>query len=378
MRLFEYEAKEIFRKFGISVPNGAIAGSPDEVDFAVGKVGLPVAIKAQTLVGGRGKAGGIKFADSLEEAIQKTKELMSQRIMGHRVRRALIEEKLDIRHEYYLGVTINQLSGKPILMFSTEGGIDVETIAEERPETLISRHVNLSRGLFQFEARDMCQKLGLDGALLLKVSSILHQLYSVFDQYDAIVAEINPLVVTNEDAIYAVDAVLEIDDNSLFRHPDIKLDLSGRVEDEMKREAIQQGLSYVRLEGDIGVIGSGAGLTMATIDLIKDFRGEPANFLETGGGITEELMEGAVKVMLGDRRLRALLINLYGGINPMPEAAKGIVKAFEKLRPKIPILVKLVGNQQEEAWSILESASIPVVKEIQTEVAVRKLMSMLG
>jgi len=150
------------------------------------------------------------------------------------------------------------------------------------------------------------------------------------------------------------------------------------VEDEMKREAIQQGLSYVRLEGDIGVIGSGAGLTMATIDLIKDFRGEPANFLETGGGITEELMEGAVKVMLGDRRLRALLINLYGGINPMPEAAKGIVKAFEKLRPKIPILVKLVGNQQEEAWSILESASIPVVKEIQTEVAVRKLMSMLG
>ena len=378
MRLFEHEAKEIFRGFGIPVPNGVIAGSLDEIDLAVGRVGLPVAIKAQVLVGGRGKAGGIKFADSLEEAVEKAKELMSEKIRGHRVRRVLIEEKLDIRHEYYLGVTIDQLSGKPVVMFSTEGGVDVETIAEERPEALISKHVSLSRGLFQFEARDICQQLGLNGAFLLKVSSILHRLYSVFDQYDAMIAEINPLVVTNEDKIYAVDAVLEIDDNSLFRHSDIKLDLSRRVEDEIKREATKRGLSYVKLKGDIGVIGSGAGLTMTTIDLIKDFGGEPANFLETGGGITEQLMEGAVELMLRDKRLRALLINLYGGINPMPAAAKGIVRAYERLRPKMPILVKLVGNQQEEAWSILESAGIPVVKEIQTEVAVRKLMSMLG
>jgi len=378
MRLFEYEAKEIFRRFGILVPNGAIAGSPDEVDSAVRKVGLPVAIKAQVLVGGRGKAGGIKFADSLEEAVEKAKELMSEKTMGHRVRRILIEEKLDIRHEYYLGVTIDQLSGKPVVMLSKEGGVDVETITKERPEALISKHVSLSRGLFQFEARDICQQLGLDGAFLLKVSSILHRLYSVFDQYDAMIAEINPLVETNEDKIYAVDAMLEVDDNSLFRHSDIKLDLSRRVEDEIKREATKRRLSYVKLKGDIGVIGSGAGLTMTTIDLIKDFGGEPANFLETGGAITEQLMERAVELMLRDKRLRALLINLYGGINPMPAAAKGIVRAYERLRPKIPILVKLVGNQQEEAWSRLESAGIPVVKEIQTEVAVKKLMSTLG
>jgi len=378
MRLFEYEAKEIFRRFGIPVPNGAITGSPDEVDSAVRKVGLPVTIKAQVLVGGRGKAGGIKFADSLEEAVEKAKELMSEKIMGHRVRRILIEEKLDIRHEYYLGVTIDQLSGRPVVMLSKEGGVDVETITKERPEALISKHVSLSRGLFQFEARDICQQLGLDGAFLLKVSSILHRLYSVFDQYDAMIAEINPLVETNEDKIYAVDAMLEVDDNSLFRHSDIKLDLSRRVEDEIKREATKRRLSYVKLKGDIGVIGSGAGLTMTTIDLIKDFGGEPANFLETGGAITEQLMERAVELMLRDKRLRALLINLYGGINPMPAAAKGIVRAYERLRPKIPILVKLVGNQQEEAWSILESAGIPVVKEIQTEVAVKKLMSLLG
>jgi len=378
MRLFEYEAKEIFRKFGIPVPNGAIAGSPDEVDLAVGKVSLPVAIKAQVLVGGRGKAGGIKFADSLEEAAEKAKELMSEKIKGHKVRKVLIEEKLDIKHEYYLGVTIDQLSGKPVVMFSTEGGVDVETIAEERPESLVSKYVSSSRGFFQFEALDICQKLGLSGTLLLKASSILHRLYGVFDQYDALIAEINPLVVTNDDKIYAVDAVLEIDDNSLFRHSDIKLDLSERVEDEIKREAIQKGLSYVKLDGDIGVIGSGAGLTMTTIDLIKDFGGKPANFLETGGAITEQLMEGAVELVLKDRRLRALLINLYGGINPMPDAAKGIVKAYEKLRPKTPILVKVIGNQQEKAWSILESAGILVVKEIQTEVAVKKLMNMLG
>jgi len=378
MRLFEYEAKEIFRRFDIPVPNGAIASSPDEVNLAVGKVGLPVAIKAQVLVGGRGKAGGIKSADSLEEAVERVEELMSKKIRGHVVRRVLIEEKLDVKHEYYLGVTIDQLSGKPVVMFSTEGGVDIETIVEKKPESLASKKVSVSRGLFQFEARDICQQLGLHGSLLLKASNILHSLYNVFNQYDAMIAEINPLIVTKEDKIYAVGAVLEIDDNALFRHRGIKLNLSERVEDEIKREAIQQGLSYVKLDGDIGVIGSGAGLAMTTIDLIKDFGGKPANFLETGGGITEQLMEGAVELVLKDRRLRALVINLYGGINPMPAAAKGIVKAYEKLRPKIPILVKVIGNQQEEAWGMLESAGIPVVKEIQTEVAVRKLMNILG
>lgn len=378
MRFFEYEAKEIFRKFGIPVPNGATAGSTDEVNLAVGKVGLPVAIKAQVLVGGRGKAGGIKFASSLEDAVEEANLLMSEPIRGHRVKRVLIEEKLDVKHEYYFGVIIDQLSGAPTIMLSTEGGVDVETLAGDRPETFVSRRVSSSRGLFQFEAREMCRQLEMYGSLLLKSSDILYLLYSAFSKYDALIAEINPLVVTTQDEIYAVGSVLESDDNSLFRHSDIRLDLSRRLEDDIKREAVEQGLSYVRLDGDIGVIGSGAGLTMATIDLIKDFGGNPANFLETGGGITEQLMERAVELVLKDGRLRALLINLYGGINPMPAAAKGIVKAFERLRPKIPILVKVVGNQQEEAWNILENARISVVKEIQTEVAVKKLMSMLG
>ncbi|MDH5266077.1 MAG: ADP-forming succinate--CoA ligase subunit beta [Candidatus Bathyarchaeota archaeon] len=378
MRLFEYEAKEIFKKFGIPVPKGLVVRSAKEAASAAKQIRLPVAVKAQILVGGRGNAGGIKFTSDLDEVIAETKKLINRRIKGRKVKMVLIEEKLDIQNEYYMGVTIDQLSGKPILMFSTEGGVDVETIAKKKPEMLISKKISVSRGFFQFEARDMCMQLGLKGSTLLKVGSILHKLYEVFIGYDAMIAEINPLIITSNGEPYAVDAKLEVDDNALFRQPNLELNLSTRYEDKIKIEAIKHGLSYVRLDGDIGVIGSGAGLTMATIDLITDFGGKPANFLETGGGITEELMTKAVELVLKDRRLKGLLINLYGGINPMPSAAKGIVKAYEKLKPKIPVLVKLVGNQQEEAWNILGNYAIPIAKKIQTEKAVEKLMNLLG
>lgn len=378
MRLFEYEAKEIFEEFGIPVPNGLTVRTPDDVASAIKKLGLPTVIKAQVLVGGRGKAGGIKFAGSIDEAVVETRKLMNEKIKEHKAKSILIEEKLTAKDEYYLGVTIDQLSGKPIVMFSTKGGVDIETITKENPETLVSKETNFTHGFFQFEARNMCRQLGLTGSTLLKVSDILNKLYVVFIRYDAIIAEINPLLITNERKVYAVGAVLEVDDNSLFRHPDLRLNLNTRFEDEMKIEAVKRGLSYVKLDGDIGVIGSGAGLTMATIDLIKDFGGRPANFLETGGGITKDLMAGAVELVLKDKRLRALLINLYGGINPMPSAARGIVESYEKLKPKVPILVKLIGNQQEEAWDILESVGIPVVKDIQTEKAIEKLMKLLG
>ncbi len=378
MRLFEYEAKRIFKTFDIPVPLGIVANSSKKVESAVRKFGFPVAIKAQVLVGGRGKAGGIKFANNLTDAMKQTEGLMDGKIRGENVKRVLVEKKLEVQKEYYLAVTIDQLSGQPVVMFSTEGGVDVETLSKDRPELLISRNVDLRRGLFRFEATDICRQSNLSGALLLKVSNVLYQLYGVFSRYDAIIAEINPLVTTREGDVFAVGAVLEIDDNSLFRHQEISIHLNERVKDKVKREANKRGLTYVRLDGNIGVIGSGAGLTMTTIDLIKDFGMEPANFLETGGGITAELMEGAVEVVLGDKRLKALIINLYGGINPMPEAARGIVRAYDKLRPSIPILVKLIGNQQEEACSLLERAGIPVVKEIQTEVAVEKLKSLLG
>jgi succinyl-CoA synthetase beta subunit len=378
MKLFEYEAKNIFKDFGIPVPRGLIAKCSSDVISIIEKVGLPAVIKAQVPASGRGKAGGVKLVNGLEEAIAETEKIMGMTIKGCQINSVLIEGKVDIKAEYYLGITIDQIFGKPLVMFSTEGGIEVEAIVKEKPEKLVSKKVNISRGFFPFEARELCKSLGLKGPILLKVSDILYRLYNIFTRYDAITVEINPLAITGNNEVCAIGATMEIDDNALFRQPDVKLDIDVRFDDEIKKDAVRRGLSYVKLEGDIGIIGSGAGLTMATIDIIKDFGGKPANFLETGGGITKELMAGAVELMLKDKRLKALFINLYGGINPMPSAAEGIVEAYERLKPKIPIFVKLLGNQQEEAWDILEKAGIPVIKEIQTERAVEKMLASLG
>lgn len=377
MRLLEYEAKEVFRNFGIPVPKGAVIKSPAKTASAVEKVGLPLVIKAQVPVGGRGKAGGIKSANSFEEAIKKVETLLNSNLKGHTVRSVLLEEKLKIAKEYYLGVTVDQSAGKPVVMFSTEGGVDIEEIAKNKPEALVSKKVSLSRGFYEFEARALCKKLGLEGPLLVKVGEILRKLYEIFVKYDAIIAEINPLVVTENGETFAADAKIEVDDDALYRLTSLRIKPEERVEDPLKAEAIKVGVTYVRLDGDIGVIGSGAGLTMATIDIINDFGGKAANFLETGGGINEQLMYGAVKLLAQDKRLKALFINLYGGINPMVQAANGIVKAYKELKPDIPILVKLVGNEQEKAWEILESAGIPVIKSIRTEDAIEKLMNII-
>ncbi|MEM1589210.1 MAG: ADP-forming succinate--CoA ligase subunit beta [Candidatus Bathyarchaeia archaeon] len=377
MRLLEYEAKEIFKNFGIPVPKGTVVKSPAEAASAIEKVGLPLVVKAQVPVGGRGKAGGIKSADSFEEAVKKVETLLNTNLKGYTVRSVLLEEKLKIAKEYYLGVTIDQSAGKPVVMFSTEGGVDIEEIAKDKPETLVSKKVSLSRGFYEFEARAMCKKLGLKGPLLVKISDILYKLYEIFVKYDAIIAEINPLVVTENGEAFAADAKIEIDDDALYRQTSLHIKPEERVEDPLRAEAIKIGVTYVRLDGDIGIIGSGAGLTMATIDIINDFGGNAANFLETGGGINEQLMYDAVKLLARDKRLKALFINLYGGINPMVQAANGIAKAYKELKLNIPILVKLVGNEQEKAWEILENVGIPVIKSIQTEDAIEKLMKIL-
>jgi succinyl-CoA synthetase beta subunit len=377
MKLFEYEAKELFRAFGIPTPRGVVVESPDDVRSAIEEIGLPVAIKAQVLVGGRGKEGGIRFADTIDEARIQTKFLLSQRIKGQKPTSVLIEAKVVRRNEYYVAMAIDQASGKLLAMFSTEGGVEIETTAKERPDVVVSERVSLSRGLFQFDIIRMIRELGLRDQILLKVSNIFHRLYELFIKYDGILAEINPLVITETGDACAVGAVFDIDNNSLFRHPDIRINLDARYEDETTKEMAKRGLSYVRLEGDIGVMGSGAGLTMATIDLIREAGCRSADFLETGGGITEQLMADALELLLRDKRLRAVFINLYGGINPMPEAARGIVKTWETHRLKIPLLVKLIGNGQVEAWEVLETARISVAKKIQTEEAVDTLVRMI-
>lgn len=328
-------------------------------------------------MGGRGKAGGIRFAKSLDEAVKEAETLLNNKLKGHTVKSVLLEEKLNIKKEYYVGVTINRPTGKLVIMFSTEGGMDIEEIAKEKPEALISRKISISRGFYEFEARNMCKQLGLEGALLTRVSGILRKLYDVFVKYDALTAEINPLVVTENEEVYAADAKIEIDDDALYRQTSLNIKPEERIEDPLMAEATKIGVTYVKLDGDIGIIGSGAGLTMATIDIINDFGGKAANFLETGGSISEQLMYNSVKLLLQDKRLKALFINLYGGINPMVQAANGIAKAYKELKVTMPVLVKLIGNEQEKAWEILESAGIPVVKSIQTEEAVAKLMEMI-
>jgi len=376
MRLQEYEAKKLFRNYGIPVPEGKVAFSSHEAIEAAMDVGLPVIIKAQVLVGGRGKAGGIQIAQSLEEAEKMSSEILEIDIKGYKVDGVLIEKKLNIEKELYLGVTIEGSAGKPIVIVSSEGGVDIEEIARVYPQKIFSIQVDVSKGLRSYEARDLVKKLGFNGEKLLRVSNILYKLGNLSKDYDALIAEINPLIMTEEGALFAADAVLQVDDSSLFRHPELQAKAMERIPDELEREAKKLGVTYVNLDGDIGLICSGAGLGMATMDMIRK-KAKPANFLETGGRMTKELMAGALRVVMKKKNIKAIFINVYGGINPIHEGAKGIVEVIKEDKIKIPIVAKALGNRQEETWDILEKGGIKVVKESRTSKAVGELFKLL-
>lgn len=377
MRLQEYEAKQLFKSYNIPVAPGKVAFSSEEAVEIAKEIGLPVAIKAQVLVGGRGKAGGIRFAENLEKVEEVSKDILRMDIKGCRVEGVLVERKLNIERELYLGATIEGLAGAPVFLASPEGGVDVEEIAREHPEKLFSCQGEVFGGLYSYEARDLVMRLGLKGAKLLKVSSILYRLANLSKDYDALIAEINPLVVTGEGSIFAADAVLQIDDSSLFRHPELQAKALDRIPDELEREAKKIGVTYVNLDGDIGLICSGAGLGMATMDMIRK-KARPANFLETGGGMTKELMAGALRVVMRKKNIRAAFINIYGGINPIHEGAKGIVQVIKEDNIKVPIVAKALGNRQEETWDILEEGGVKVVKTSRTDRAVEELFKLLG
>ena len=377
MRLHEYEAKEIFRSYGIPKPNGNAVKTAEEAVKKAVEIGFPVVIKAQVLVGGRGLAGGIKFADNAEEVRNKAEEMLNADIKGYRADEILIEKKLDIKAEFYLGITIDGTAGCPIVMVSSEGGVAVEETAAQHPERISSVHADVFLGLHSYQTCRLAKSLGLQGKEVFAVADILSQLYKVFEGYDALIAEINPLVMTKNGSLFAVDAVLEIDDSALYKYPALKEKALNRIPDELEREAKEIGVSYVSLDGDIGVICSGAGLGMASIDMIKS-QGKPANFLETGGGITKELMAGALRLVLKKPGIRAVFINLYGGINPIHEGAKGVVEVIREDSVTIPIVAKAYGNFQEETWATLESAGVKVVKHTQTGKAVQELFKTLS
>ena len=376
MRLHEYEAKEIFADYGIPTPDGGYAKTSEEAVKKATEVGLPVVIKSQVLVGGRGLVGGIKFAESAEDVQREAEAVLDTTIKGYQPDGILIEKKLGIKTELYLGITIDGIAGCPIVMVSSEGGVAVEETAAKSPEKIASIHINIFVGLQSYQARKLAKALGLSGKELSQVADILLKLYKVFEDYDALIAEINPLVVTNDGFIYAADAVLEIDDSALYKHPEFQDKALLRIQDELERESKEIGVSYVSLDGDIGLICSGAGLGMASIDMIKS-QGEPANFLETGGGITQQLMNRALRLVLKKSGVRAVFINLYGGINPIHEGAKGIAEVIREDDVTIPIIAKAYGNFQEETWATLASAGVKVVKHTQTGKAVEELFRVI-
>ena len=376
MRLHEHEAARLFQQAGVPVPPFAVARTADDAVATLDKVGLPVVIKAQVLVGSRGKHGGIVLADTAEAVHDKTAALLKAAVRGLPVESVMVAKKVSIARELYVGVTVDAAAGAITVILGTAGGIDVETVAREKPEALFRKTVVPPVELRGHEARALAREAGLRGDLMVKVADVLVALYRVFKKSDALIAEVNPLVVTSDDNLWAVDAVLEVDDSALFRHPEMPKDSLARIDHPLERAAKQIGVSYVDLDGDIAIISSGAGLGMATMDVVGQ-RLKPANFLETGGGITEELMYKTTDLVLQKPGLRGLLINLYGGINPIHEGAKGIVRLLKEKQVKIPVVAKALGNRQEETWATLREAGVIIVTDITTEAAVDALCAAL-
>lgn len=376
MRLHEYEAADIFEHAGIPVPRRGIASTVEEALRIAGEIGYPVMLKAQVLVGGRGLAGGIRTADTPEALETATSELLETDIKGLPVRKILVSEKADTKEELYVGITVDGYSGKPVIVVSTEGGVNIEKTATENPDKIASCHVEPGSSLLPYQARNLFRQLNISNSKLVACADILVKLYRVFEQYEALVIEINPLMVLPSGGLLAVDAVLEIDNSAINRIKYSVPDFLGRIDNALERKGREIGVTYVDLDGDIGLISSGAGLGMASMDIIGQ-RLKPANFLETGGGITDKLLYKCMDLLMMKEGLKALFINIYGGINPIHEGAKGVVRYIEEHNIKMPIVAKALGNLQEETWDIFRSGGVHVVTEVATEKAIDRLVELL-
>jgi succinyl-CoA synthetase beta subunit len=377
MRLHEYEALDIFEQNRIPVPHRGLASTMHEALQLAGEIGYPVMLKAQVLVGGRGLAGGIKMASTPDELKDMAEELLGADIKGLPVTKILVCEKAEIAKELYLGITIDGYSGRPVIVVSTEGGVLIDETARTSPEKIAAIHIEPSFGYYPYQARSLLRMLGLKQQLIAPWSDIIGQLYNVALRYEALIAEINPLVVLPNGGLLAVDAVLEIDDSALSRIHFPLPDRVDRIENPLERRGREIGVTYVDLDGDIGIISSGAGLAMASMDIIGQ-KMKPANFLETGGGITADLLYRCMQLVMMKPDLRAIFINVYGGINPIHEGAKGVARYIAEHNVKIPIVAKALGNHQEETWEILRAAGVHVVTEAATEKAIEKLYKLVG
>ncbi|MFN2150867.1 MAG: ADP-forming succinate--CoA ligase subunit beta [Anaerolineales bacterium] len=358
MKLHEYQSKLIFAEYGVPIPKGRVAATAAEAKQIAEELGGRVVIKSQVLVGGRGKAGGIRLAKNPDEAEEIATQILGMEIKGLPVRKVLVDEAANIETEIYLGITNDRAARKPVMMVSSAGGVDIEEVARDTPEKIIRIHIDPLLGLRDYQARDLAAEIDLPRELWRDFGKIANGLWQAYRKCDANLAEINPLVITADQKMLAVDGKMVLDDNALFRHPDLaeKRDLD--IEADAEIEARKYGLSFIKLDGNIGCMVNGAGLAMTTMDIIKLFGGEPANFLDIGGGASAEKVTAAFRIILSDPNIKTVLINIFGGITRGDVVAKGILAAMEEVKPQVPMVIRLVGTNAEEGRQLLANANM--------------------
>jgi len=361
MKIHEYQARQIFRNYGIPVPDDVLCYTVSEVENAARQLNCLTVVKAQVLAGGRGKAGGVKLARNADEAVNAAKQILGMNIKGLTVEKVLVTKAADIEKEFYVGFVNDRNSKSVTLMASAEGGVEIEEVAKNTPEKIIKFPVNAQTGLLDFQARDIALKLFGDIKQAQKAASILTKLYKLYMETDATLAEINPLILTPEGDVLAIDGKMNFDDNALYRQPKI-LAMREPDEDELKEIAAhEKGLSYIKLDGNIGCMVNGAGLAMATMDMIKLYGGSPANFLDIGGSSNPQKVIDAMNILLSDKNVKAVMINIFGGITRCDDVARGLIKALEIIITDVPIVVRLSGTNAEQGLDILKESGLPTV-----------------
>ena len=366
MDLLEYQGKQLFARHGIPVPTGLPARTVDEAVAAADQIGYPCVVKAQVKIGGRGKAGGIKIAQNADEAREHATAILGLDIKGFIVHELWIEGASQIESEYYASIIFDRSAKKPLVMFSTKGGMDIEAVADETPEAIATLHVDPLLGFQAYEGRRLAFDGGVPADLVRPVGAFIAKLYDTFVAEEAMLVEVNPMIVTPERTVAALDAKVTLDDNALFRHKENAELRDPSAEDPQEQMAHERGLTYVKLDGDIGILGNGAGLVMSTLDVVAQFGGEPANFLDAGGGSKAEAITSAVEVILSNEKVKAVLFNIFGGITRCDEVANGLIEAFRLINPTVPFVVRLDGTNDVEGRRILAEANLPGVHTAAT------------
>jgi len=384
MKIHEYQAKQLFKQYGVSVPKGVVCKTVEDVETAVLDMELPVAVKAQIHAGGRGKGGGVKLARSKEEARQAAEAIIGMQLVtaqtgpeGKKVRQVLVEQGVSIKAELYLSFVIDRANAEITLIASQEGGMDIEEVAASTPDKIIKVRINPLNGMQDYLVRQAIFALDLPKAAMKEMGALIKNLYRLFTEYDCSLVEINPLILTDDDHVLALDAKIDIDSNSLFRHPDVKEMHDPYEDDPTEVEAARFNLNYVKLDGNIGNMVNGAGLAMATMDIIKQAGAEPANFLDVGGGANAEMVENGFRIILNDPNVKGILINIFGGILRCDVLASGVVQAAKKVQLSVPVVVRMEGTNVEEGRRILEESGLELVTASNLSDAAAKVAAII-